>query len=581
MAPAMRILRRPASALVKPGAQKQKSIKCSAQKKAVIRCLPPKKHKPKVLPTTFSKAPSKPAKMVLKAKASGTSVPSTPNAGSRLLLLGTPATAKSKVRSQLLLGTSAPTTPKARARVEPSTPPKKVAPVKSPSLKKIFPSPVRGFFMKKAGSASASSSKSVVERLQRVCQTTSQTKGVGDSRKIKPKSMQELTKMSLVAVKKVKNKFAKRALKHKRLGSQQALDPIAALRKKYDKLIPKKPISAYHLFIADDSNQNKAREALKDYDRHAMDTSTSQQAKLADMWKSLTPTERAPYERWYTKETLVFEKKNQVWQKTEAFRKIDLLESKQKEARMSEKRAKKDAEEKEIQELLEGGVVAKPGRGLLEGRTAIITGVQSPESLNGKEVSLEKFVRVSDSNGNSTERWIVKPVDTIAVDPAWPQTMRAQPSNLIWTVLAKQAKKEEEARKQARQREKEEALKKERREIEKAARDKLREEEEALKKVQRDIDKIAKAEENEAHRLLRESELQAVKDAHKALQDSAKEQRRNAEIAARAVKENQEGLQRAIKEATKAAFRVFEGKTTAKPITSEMSAEMADAECLD
>jgi len=71
-----------------------------------------------------------------------------------------------------------------------------------------------------------------------------------------------------------------------------------------------------------------------------------------------------------------------------------------------------------------------------------------------------------------------------------------------------------------------------------------------------------------------------VKDTHKALQDVAKEHRRNAEMSARAVRESQEELQRVIKEAAKAAMRVLESKTP-QQTSLGMPAEMAEAQCLD
>merc|ERR1712129_537104 len=102
----------------------------------------------------------------------------------------------------------------------------------------------------------------------------------------------------------------------------------------------------------------------------------------------------------------------------------------------------------------------------------------------------------------------------------------------------------------------------------------------ALRKVQREREKTDKAEESDARRALRQIEIQAVKAVHKARQESAKEQRRNAEMAARAVKENQETLHRAIDEATKAAIRAF-GSKAPQQTASEMLAVMAEAECLD
>merc|ERR1712232_1552051 len=111
------------------------------------------------------------------------------------------------------------------------------------------------------------------------------------------------------------------------------------------------------------------------------------------MWRSLTPTDRAPYEKLHAREKVAFEERSAVWQQSKEFKEIDLLERLQKDAKRSEKRAKKEAEEIEIQSLLEGGFQAQPGRGLLPGRTAFLTGLTWQTALNGKEVKLVEFVQ--------------------------------------------------------------------------------------------------------------------------------------------------------------------------------------------
>lgn len=567
------VLRRPASSLLKPSAHKKSPIPApvnlSAQHKPVRWPRPPKKHQ-------LKKADARQSK-----KVGVQSAPSTP---------------VKAVRKAMAQATPAPSTPRPHAQAEPSTSPKKTGPAGTRSPPTAF--------SKKFGRASifAPCSKTAVRPLHRVCQSALKTKAVGKATlRIEPasikerkllnlvsqKSTKEGKRMGLAPAKKAKSKFAKRAQDMVAKRAQErmakvvrdAVDPTF-LRNKYEHMIPKKPASPYHLFIADDAKQKQARELLKESLKDSGWTevaNVNQQARLADMWRSLPAVEKAPYEQKYAMAQTLFEQANKVWQRTEVFKKIDLLERQQKEAKMCAKRAKKEAEEKEIEELLDGSVQAQPGRGLQQGRTAIISGVglrwsavgpPVPQSLNGREVTLVQFLKASD-------RWIVMPIATDTATPAWPSDvpLHMQPGHLIWSALVKQAKKTD-------QRQKEEASKRQQREAERAAREEKRQQEETAKKQQRDVEKIAKAEESEARRVLRESELQAVRDVHKAFQEAAKEQRRNAKSAARAVKENQEGLQRSIKEATKAAIRAWESKPPQQS-ASEVPVEMAEAEFLD
>lgn len=327
-----------------------------------------------------------------------------------------------------------------------------------------------------------------------------------------------------------------RRLYHKTKEALAAPDPVAFLKNKYDDAIPKKPICPYSRFVAE---RTKLRKLI--HNSPGMEEANMRlTSKLADVWKSLPEHEKAPYLQQYVKDKADYEKKINVWQRSEEFREIDLLEKGQKAALRVKKRARKEAEEVEIQQLLEGGTEAEPGRGLTTHRTAVITGMMEPDlNLNGKMVRLGKFIE-------ATGHWVVQPVDGRDVLP-----LHMAPTNLVWTVLNKEAEK-------SKQKQKAEAAKKQHKEAEKATR----------------------AEQREAEKSMRQAEIQAVKDVHKSLREIAKEQRKQAEMAARvAITETKRARIEAMNEAAKVVEKIFPSKAPRQ--IGWITAEMAEAECLN
>merc|ERR1719424_404887 len=265
-----------------------------------------------------------------------------------------------------------------------------------------------------------------------------------------------------------KKQFQRKAAKRKETQQskmevyQAATDPIGYLKKKHEHLIPKRPACAYFLFIAEPSQRLKAQQLLKNADGNEEGRINS---KLAEVWKSLSAEERAVYDQQYASEKVEFDKKMLVWQQTKQFREIDALEKKQKEAERAEKRKQKEAEEAEMEKLLKDG--AKPGTGLLPGRTALITGLQSQAQLNGTQVNLMEFLEESG-------RWVVTMVENASADP-----MNIRPVNLVYAVLFKEAEK---VAKKVEKKEAEDAIKREHREVGRAARA-----EDAIKREHREV----------------------------------------------------------------------------------------------
>lgn len=328
-----------------------------------------------------------------------------------------------------------------------------------------------------------------------------------------------------------------------------ALD-IAFLKKRCDDMIPKRPVSAYFLFFADDFQRKKVKQGPKE----AQATEEAHMnSRLADVWKCLPSEEKAPYCQQHTQDRDDFEKKLQVWQQTQEFKQIDFLESWQKEVDRADKRLKKDSEHMEIQQLLDGGMQAQPSRGLLPGRTALITGLEHQVDLNAKEVKLVTFFE-------SVGRWGVQLVDNRGAAP-----LNIRPVNLIWTALIKEVQRNE-------QQQKEETLKRQHREVKAEQRE-----------TEREIQRAAKAQERENDRSIWQSQVQAVKDSHKELRDAAKEQKRSAELAVQeAAKEARRAYSEALKEAAEVAERAFSATFKKQQVALKTTAaEMADAECLD
>ena len=84
----------------------------------------------------------------------------------------------------------------------------------------------------------------------------------------------------------------------------EASGPAGALRKKYQDMIPKKPNTAYFLFIQDSTIREKASEALKTDGKEA---GTKQLAsKLGEMWKAASSEDKARFEEEFKKDQVQF-----------------------------------------------------------------------------------------------------------------------------------------------------------------------------------------------------------------------------------------------------------------------------------
>ena len=89
-------------------------------------------------------------------------------------------------------------------------------------------------------------------------------------------------------------------------------------------MIPKKPNTAYFLFIQDSTIREKASEALKTDGKEA---GTKQLAsKLGEMWKAASSEDKARFEEEFKKDQVQFLEKQKAWQATPEFAEIESAE---------------------------------------------------------------------------------------------------------------------------------------------------------------------------------------------------------------------------------------------------------------
>jgi len=112
---------------------------------------------------------------------------------------------------------------------------------------------------------------------------------------------------------------------------QEACDPVSALKRKFEHLIPKRPASAYALFCQDPAVRQRAEQAVAASGEAA--TSRLLSAKLAVMWKAASSDEKGPFQDAHWKEHGVFQQKQRVWLATPEYAEIQKAEREQEERR--------------------------------------------------------------------------------------------------------------------------------------------------------------------------------------------------------------------------------------------------------
>jgi len=123
-------------------------------------------------------------------------------------------------------------------------------------------------------------------------------------------------------------------------------DPLTVLKEKYADLIPKKPpTSAYWIYAQDEASRSKAEKSLKDAGEEASHKKIT--IKLGEMWKALSETDKAPFEKLLKKAIAEYEQKKKIWEATPEFVEFDKVEKEHKEKAKEEKKEQKEKEKEE------------------------------------------------------------------------------------------------------------------------------------------------------------------------------------------------------------------------------------------
>lgn len=182
----------------------------------------------------------------------------------------------------------------------------------------------------------------------------------------------------------------------------EASDPAGTLRKKYQDLIPKKPMTAYFLFSQDAANREKAAEALKAAGtaEPAMKQITG---KLAEMWKAASAEEKAPFEERCKKEQVEFLEKQKVWQATPEFAEIEKAEKAQEEKKKQEAAEAEQPEGEETKGRKRGRSVAKEAK---EAKEPAAKAKEPKSPAEKKAKAAEAKPAKKEKKGAAPEPWI-------------------------------------------------------------------------------------------------------------------------------------------------------------------------------
>jgi len=313
----------------------------------------------------------------------------------------------------------------------------------------------------------------------------------------------------------------------------EVADPLAALRKRYDHLIPKRAASPYFLFLADKAQRDKARQDMK-RQRSKLGINTM----LTEMWKVLGADQKNLYQEKFKNDKVEYDTKLKIWQQRPEFAELNKLEVEQRETQKAEKKEQQGSEEVAIDAILRRPDFGS-GMGLAVNRLAVICELKVRTDLNGNVVQLIEFDK-------ERERWNFK----LTADKK-AEMMSLKPENFRLTRPEASAKKAEVADKKAEAAAEKEAHKaaKEAQEAEKKAEAAAERESQKAAKQAQEAEKSAKTvAEREAQKTAKKAQ-----EAGKLAEAAAEREARTAgKVAARETKKAEKEAQKAEREAQKA-----------------------------
>jgi len=176
-----------------------------------------------------------------------------------------------------------------------------------------------------------------------------------------------------------------------------ACDPTAALRRKHAHLIPKKPVSAQHVFFKE--AKQRAVEGLRADSKDTTEKAIT--AKLLEMWKDVSAEEKNGYQQTHTQLYLDFLGLQKVWQATPEFAEIEQVEKARQAVEKAVEMAKAAETAKAAKAVELAKRAAKRGRGAAAQTSKEVTpkkarGSQSaPQSAEKKPTQANKVVTPS------------------------------------------------------------------------------------------------------------------------------------------------------------------------------------------
>eukprot|EP00933_Yihiella_yeosuensis_P076489 TRINITY_DN86287_c0_g1_i1.p1 TRINITY_DN86287_c0_g1~~TRINITY_DN86287_c0_g1_i1.p1 ORF type:complete len:261 (-),score=86.92 TRINITY_DN86287_c0_g1_i1:216-998(-) len=121
-------------------------------------------------------------------------------------------------------------------------------------------------------------------------------------------------------------------------------DPVAALCDRHAALIPKKPLTAYFLFVKDSEQRSKAEALLKAEGK--LVSASSLASQLGHLWRELPETEKSGFIARAKESATEHAEANRQWQSTPEFLEIKRCKEEQKkEQKAAAKRAALEARE--------------------------------------------------------------------------------------------------------------------------------------------------------------------------------------------------------------------------------------------
>ncbi|CAE8619738.1 unnamed protein product [Polarella glacialis] len=167
----------------------------------------------------------------------------------------------------------------------------------------------------------------------------------------------------------------------------QATDPVAALRARYADLIPKRPLSAYFLFLQDPEQRVTAAASLKE--QGLTQAAASMGSKLGQMWRELAADLKAPFVARAEATSAEHAEATRKWQDTSEFGELERCRKKRRSSRGPGERAAVGSHSAKPDETGEGKKPSSPkkGKGLPDASQLVTPPRQAPRTVRRRPLT--------------------------------------------------------------------------------------------------------------------------------------------------------------------------------------------------